>query len=59
MDSAAHSDKVVEHVMKRHGLSDKAAFLAAAEFFDADGNRYLTVQELETAAASLAASGQL
>jgi len=58
-DSAAHSDKVVEHVMKRHGLSDKAAFLAAAEFFDADGNRYLTVQELETAAASLAASGQL
>ncbi len=54
---ATHSDKVVDHVMRKHGLTDRAAFLAAAEFFDSDGNRYLTVQELEAAAAALSGEG--
>ena len=56
--SATYSEKVVQHVMKKHGLTDKASFLAASEFYDSDGNRHLTVTELEQAAASLRESGQ-
>ena len=50
---ASHSERVVSHVMQKYGLTDRASFLAAAEFFDADGNRYLTAAELEEAARSL------
>ena len=53
---AAHSERVVTHVMQKYGLTDRAAFLAAAEFFDSDGNRYLTAEELEKTARSLGES---
>ena len=42
--------------MQKYGLTDRAAFLAAAEFFDSDGNRYLTAEELEKTARSLGES---
>ena len=53
---AAHSERVVTHVMQKYGLTDRASFLAAAEFFDSDGNRYLTAEELEKTARSLGES---
>ena len=39
--------------MQKYGITDRQSFLAAAEFFDADGNRYLTTEELEKTARSL------
>ena len=39
--------------MEKYGLTDKEKFLAYAEFFDADGNKYLKEQELENAAAEI------
>ena len=39
--------------MRQHGIADRNAFLAAAEFFDSDGNRYLTTAELTKAAEAL------
>ncbi|MBS72462.1 MAG: hypothetical protein CMO20_05890 [Thermoplasmata archaeon] len=48
-----YNEKVVQRVMDKYGLTDKDKFLAYAEFFDADGNRYLKEQELETAASEL------
>jgi hypothetical protein len=50
---ASHSERVVSHVMQKYGLTDRSSFLAAAEFFDSDGNRYLTAEELEMTARSL------
>ena len=50
---ASYSDRVVSHLMQKYSLTDRASFLAAAEFFDADGNRYLTAEELEKTARSL------
>ena len=50
---ASHSERVVSHVMQKYGLTDRSSFLAAAEFFDSDGNRYLTAEELEETARSL------
>ena len=48
-----YNDAVVERVMEKYGLTDKEKFLAYAEFFDADGNKYLKEQELENAAAEI------
>ena len=39
--------------MRQHVITDRNAFLAAAEFFDSDGNRYLTTAELSKAAEAL------
>ena len=50
---ATYSERVVSHVMQKYGITDRQSFLAAAEFFDSDGNRYLTTQELEKTARSL------
>ena len=50
---ATYSERVVSHVMQKYGITDRQSFLAAAEFFDADGNRYLTTEELEKTARSL------
>ena len=50
---AKYSERVVSHVMQKYGLTDRQAFLAAAEFFDGDGNRYLTTEELEKTARSI------
>ncbi len=54
--AARFSDRVVDHVMRQYGISDRNAFLAAAEFFDSDGNRYLTTAELSKAAEALGES---
>ena len=51
--SATYSERVVSHVMQKYGIKDRQSFLAAAEFFDSDGNRYLTTEELEKTARSL------
>ncbi|MBD19212.1 MAG: hypothetical protein CMB13_06230 [Euryarchaeota archaeon] len=51
--AARFSERVVDHVMRQHGITDRNAFLAAAEFFDSDGNRYLTTAELSKAAEAL------
>ena len=48
-----YNDAVVKRVMEKYGLTDKEKFLAYAEFFDADGNKYLKEQELENAAAEI------
>ncbi|MDP6899234.1 MAG: hypothetical protein QGF94_00145 [Candidatus Thalassarchaeaceae archaeon] len=48
-----YNDSVVNRVMEKYGLTDKAKFLAYAEFFDADGNKYLKKEELEAAAKEL------
>ena len=50
---ATYSERVVSHVMQKYGITDRQSFLAAAEFFDSDGNRYLTTEELEKTARSL------
>ena len=51
--TAKYSERVVSHVMQKYGLTDRQSFLAAAEFFDGDGNRYLTTEELEKTARSI------
>ena len=48
-----YNDAVVQRVMDKYGLTDKDKFLAYAEFFDADGNKYLKEEELENAASEL------
>ena len=48
-----YNDSVVNRVMQKYGLTDKDKFLAYAEFFDADGNKYLKKEELEAAAKEL------
>jgi len=48
-----YNESVVNRVMEKYGLTDKAKFLAFAEFFDADGNKYLKKEELEAAAKEL------
>ncbi len=48
-----YSETVVASVMNKYGLTDKEKFLRYAEFFDADGNKYLKQDELENAAAEI------
>jgi len=51
------NESVVARVMQKFGLTDRAKFLAYAEFFDADGNKYLKKDELEAAAQEIRAMG--
>ncbi|MEE2812087.1 MAG: hypothetical protein VX320_02600 [Candidatus Thermoplasmatota archaeon] len=51
------NEAVVDRVMQKFGLTDRAKFLAYAEFFDADGNKYLKKEELEAAAQEIRSMG--
>ncbi|MBN2361958.1 MAG: DUF2183 domain-containing protein [Deltaproteobacteria bacterium] len=51
------SEAVLTRVMSDFGISDRAALLALAARFDADGNRYLKRSELEAAAKVLVGRG--
>jgi len=54
-----YRDETVRHVMAQHGISDTIGFLQHARGFDKDGNEYLNKSELEQAASSFVAAGDL
>jgi hypothetical protein len=54
-----YRDETVRHVMAQHGISDTIGFLQHARGFDKDGNEYLNKSELDQAASSFVAAGDL